>query len=484
MKDCITFNYIRNKISQHSKGELLHHSTQLLKQVDLEEKQTALWDYLLLVKWIYLYAQEQAPFKPLTPKLFQSILKSIEIIQDKSLKNVINDNNDWDSFFQILSYQQFYLQEDAYWDDFARQTCLYRTIFGRYDINNSFEKKTGLTIIDFLSISLVFWCYIKSPKSNEGGFYNGYINHEDLPAFNQLLGENKVLCYLKLLTITPANAENQINNYKKSLKSGDLQPFEVSVFTMFPFQELFGKLNIIHSSVFSQTCCHFIYDFLKQNDAAFTTEFGGRFEKYIELGLKEINANYLTESALKRRIGRNEKVADYLVNDYLIIECKAIEQKPIAGINPFNEVAYSSLKDSIIKAYTKQILNVAAKFNMSVNSFGFIITYREFYYSSMSDLENLIKDDIDRFLADNNLKENPLPPKNVFVISIRTWDRLIQLLKDGKGSFKGILEAAVRDNQKGETKLKSFNLHLNKYKMKEWSLSYLHESYALIKKYS
>lgn len=193
-------------------------------------------------------------------------------------------------------------------------------------------------------------------KPESESFFNGYINLEDMQAFTAFFDASTTISFIKLLTISEDDAKRKINSYQKSLRNGNLQPFEISVFTLYPLQLIFGKLKGIHRSLYNHSCLYFVYDYLKQNDSDFTTEFGNRFEKYVELGLKEINSDYKSESNLIMELGKKERVIDFLVEDYLLIQCKGIEQKPIAAVNPFNEVAYRALKDSLIKAYAKQIV--------------------------------------------------------------------------------------------------------------------------------
>ncbi|CAM4181220.1 hypothetical protein [Zobellia nedashkovskayae] len=477
----ISFQYIRNKIRHLSKKELIWYTTELIRNADLRGEQIRLWDALILLKWSYLYAEEQHPIKSVDKKTYDLILKSIEKLQSVVFNKNVVDNN-WDSFFQILTYQQFYLQEGVYWEDFARQICIYISIEGKYDIDKSFQSKTNLTILEFIEISMMVFGYVNSKKPNNEKQYNGYINIEDLPPYEQLFGKNNMIAYLTLLSISLRDAKEKINRYKKSLKNGTFQPFEVSVFTLYPFQLIANKLNIVHRDIFAHTCCHFIYDYLKENDPKFTTEFGGRFEKYIKLGLDESKAKYKTESNLRKEIGQSERVTDFIVEDFLLIECKGIEQKPIAGLNPFEGIAYKALKDSIIKAYSKQMLNVVLKAKTSTICYGLILTYKEFYYTSMDDLKELVENDINQFMLENNLETNPLPLENVFVIGVRAWDRLVQTIKDGLATFSEIMESVVKANSDDETKLKSFEKHLDKYKTSNWSLTYLKQSYALHEK--
>ena len=377
MENLLDFGYIRNKIRKYKKADLFRYSINYLKKADLNSERVMLWNVLTLMKWTYLYAEERPPFKNLAPNDFAKLVNMIQKLQENSVQHHIDENN-WETFFQIVSYQQFYLQLELVKDDFARSICIYNKLSHKYDINNSFAEKTGLSIFEFVQMSFVYWMFMQPKLHGSNNFYNGYINDGDRQAFTAIFDSSKIDFFLNLLTISNTDANNKIGSYGKSLRSGSLQPFEISVFTMYPLQRIFGKLNIVHSALFNHTCLYYIYDYLKENDENFTTEFGNRFEQYVELGLKEIDADYQSEKSLQSKLSKGERVIDFLVEDYLLIECKGIEQKPIAAVNPFNEVAYRALKDSLIKAYCKQMLNVISKLNLNEDCFGLIITYKDF----------------------------------------------------------------------------------------------------------
>jgi len=72
----ITFTYIRNRIREHSKQELLHACYNILDDKKDEIKKP-IWFVFLLMKWTYLYGGEKYPSKPLTQKKLSNILKSI-----------------------------------------------------------------------------------------------------------------------------------------------------------------------------------------------------------------------------------------------------------------------------------------------------------------------------------------------------------------------------------------------------------------------
>ena len=165
---------------------------------------------------------------------------------------------------------------------------------------------------------------------------------------------------------------------------------------MFPFQIHIGEIRVIHSSVFKHTVNYFVYDYLKANDILFGAEFGKRFEKYIELGLQEVNLNYKTENDLKKILPPNSNVVDFmLVDESIFLECKAIELQPYPSINPTDELIYNSLKDSIIKAYSKQLLPTAKLLKSNSENWGIILTYKQLFWSEFSEVWESRKKRID-----------------------------------------------------------------------------------------
>jgi hypothetical protein len=81
-----------------------------------------------------------------------------------------------------------------------------------------------------------------------------------------------------------------------------------------------------------------------------------------------------------------------------------------------------------------------------------------------------------------NAEDNThLPPENVFIIDINTWDKIVQIIKDGQASLLDILLKAQRDNSKPGTKKQSFDMHLDIYDTRKLNLSYLAEEIDCLK---
>lgn len=463
------FKYIRNRISEYQKDDLLEYCYNLLD--NKKDEIFPIWYIFILMKWTLIYGGKKYPSKQLTPDKFNRLYNSISNFNQDHISNFLKKKQ-IDKAFQILYNQQFYLQKTVYKEIFATQLKLFSGIKGKYDIDKSFKEKTGFSILDFLFIEQIVWLYInikelKDPKL----FFDGFLDDHFLNLVAEMTSVKNVQFYLRLLTLNPSNATESISSYKHKINKEDLQTMEMSFFTMFPFTIYKNRIKLVHSAVFKHSVNYYIYDFLKSNDNAFTTEFGYRLEKYIEFGLKELEITYKTETQLKKVLPKKSNLTDFLiVDENIFIESKATELQAHPYVNPTDELIYNSLKTSLFKAYFKQLVPVSKTLRPDKVNWGIIITYKELFWSNFSKLFEIGKD---KYGENENF--NHLPPENVFIIDIYTWDKMIQIVKDKKATLLEILQTAKLNNSKTETSKQLFNMHLDTYNLGKMNLDYLQQ---------
>ena len=450
----IEFSYIRNRIQEHRKDDLLQACYNYLDDRSQEHK--PIWFAFLLMKWTYIYGEKKYPPKALNQKRFANIFNKISDFNSEHISSFIKSGN-MNRAMTILYSQQFYLQENVYKEKIATQIKLYHTLKSRYNINASFQSKTGFSILDFLSILFLTWVYINIDQLNKKGLYfDGYLREDFLNVAAQITEVEKVRKFLNLLVLDPHKPEEKIQGIKTNIKNESLQSLERSFFTLYPLQYFNNDIKVIHKGIFNYTINNYIYDFLKANDPDFTTEFGARFEKYIELGLKEISAHYINEVELKKQLPKHSNLVDFIIEaDNIFIECKAIEMQPYPSVNPTDELLYNSLKDSILKAYFKQLYNVSKHINEEQENWGIILTYKKLFWSQFTDLFDLGKEKYDITVSTSHL-----PPENVFIIDIHTWDNMLSIVKTKQATIIEILRLAKKNNSDSKTKKQSFDMHL------------------------
>jgi hypothetical protein len=428
------------------------------------------------MKWTYQHSVAKDNYKPLTDKEFSALVNSIYNFNQEHISNFIRDGK-VEKAFHILYHQQFYLQKSVYKQIFETQLKLYHSINGRYDINSSFLSKTKLTVLEFLKISQVFWLYINVDILEDRGLkFFGHFDENFLNITSEIFGKEKVLSYLRLLTLNPQNPVSDINSFKRGIQREDLQIVETTFFVMFPFQVVKGNVKLIHESVFKHTINYYIYDYLKSNDESFTTEFGYRLEKYVGLGLNEMKVNFKNEAELKKQLPKKFPIVDYFIPEQNIyIECKATELQPYPSVNPLDDLLINSLKTSLFKAYFEQLIPVAKATTPNAENWGIIITYKELFWSRFTELYNVGKD---KYLSSKDFAF--IPYDNVFIIDIYTWDKIVQIVKDKKATLLEILKVAKSNNSKPESSKQLFSMHLDIYDIGTLDLDYLKDEHSML----
>jgi len=464
----IEFNYIRNRISEYRKDDLFDYCYQQLDR-NKDNKTFPVWYIFTLLKWTIIYGEKKYPSKQLTPEKFTKIYNDISNFNQEHISSFLK-NKQTKKAFQILYNQQFYLQKTVYKEIYATQLKLFSSINGKYDIEKSFFEKTGFTILDFLYIEQIVWLYINIEElKKEGLYFDGFLDTHFLNMVSGMTSKEKMVCFINLLTLNPNNAEESISSFRHKINKTDLQTMEMSFFTMFPFAVWKNQIKLVHPSVFKHTINYYIYDYLKSQDENFTTDFGYRLEKYIELGLKEINADYKTETQLKKILPQNSNLTDFLIEDEnIFIESKATELQANPSVNPTDELLFNALESSLFKAYFKQLVPVSKLLRPDIENWGIIITYKEIFWSHFTELFEIGKDRYDLTQTYDHI-----PPQNVFIIDIYTWDKIIQIVKDKKATLLEILQKAKDNNSRPETSKQLFNMHLDNYDIGRLNLSYL-----------
>jgi hypothetical protein len=203
------------------------------------------------------------------------------------------------------------------------------------------------------------------------------------------------------------------------------QLYETTLWNRYPLLMVRNRVVLIHRSPLKSMIRNFLYDYLKKNSIPFRTEIGERMEKYVELGIKETNAKYLTEQELKGKFTL-QKVCDFLIEDDVLIECKAIELSPTAGIKRTKEILQNEFDTNATKAYT-QMLSVAHNIKTKIQ-FGIVITYKETLLGYGEDsFQEFMQAPILAFLESHKIDLSVLPPNRLVYITVEDWDRLIRL---------------------------------------------------------
>jgi len=473
------FKPIRNKIRTFSYHSLTTHLLQILKEQEASERPQAFWHSLTLLKWTLEFAGEKYPSKEVDRN---EVHKLLNLLSDLEMShrtfNLKTNGRKVNKLLTILSVQQMQYQQNAWKHSFASQLILFSDLKHKYHIAESFKQLTNLDLNVFLEILFIYWLVITQGDLT-GLKFDSQLYEDVYGIIVHQYGEGMAKNFQKLLTVSRDNAKEIFEEDKRMVRNYDLQIFETSFFTRYPFFAFDGKIIVPHKDILNPTANYFIYDFMKNRDDNFSTEFGDRMEKYITMGLKEINANYKSENDLKSILGKEHKVVDFIIDGNILVEAKAIELKPIIGINPTDDNLANEFRKNIVKAYASQMLGVAETLKLDTEIFGIIVTYKRLYIGNSEDVWNqFLKEETQKLKTAEQIAL--LPVDNLFFIDLHTWDTIVQIIKNTKITLAEIL-TKVRDTDKIEREKKfTFDMHLDDYKVTNYDLSYLSEAYDRI----
>lgn len=470
--ESVTFKQIRNKIREYSQEELFEFCHTMLDGNKHNER-FPIWNIFAFIKWIYEYGKSVQSKKQLKSKNFLILFEQITTLPDPHITDILKLGVS--KFMNVLTNQQSYLETSIISDTFAMQLKLYSTISKtNYDIEKAFLDKTGLSISDFLILQKLIFL-LTTDKD-----FDGFLYEQNLEVLNNCISSEKRERFLSLLTISSANAIERISAQKRKITTQKLEPLGVSFLTLYPFQMYQNKIKLIHKRLHKYTLNYYIYDYMRENDDRFTTEFGHRFEKYIEFGLKEAKYDYKNEKQIKTLLPKYSNVVDYWIKDSnIFLDCKAIEVPILPSIKPTDKLLHSALKDSLLKAYFKQLMGNANLLSVENENWGIILTYKELFWGDFKSLYEIgIKEE--QF---KNIDCGCLKPENVFIIDIKSWEKIIQIVKAGEITLVDILQKVKENNSSHDTARQFFSMHLNDYKLEKQNMDYLQDERKQLESY-
>lgn len=335
-------------------------------------------------------------------------------------------------FFQVLAYQQFPYQQILSEDYIQMQYFLFNADNENSSLNTEFKNKNGVSIKDYLDFANSLGTH--SSDTNVG------------KTSDQIL---------KIWTIDHDKVKDELIRFSNGVNNDFYKTFIPEFFLFHPFIR-FKRIRCIDPLLLRRVTSEFLFlhvlNFSKNKDS-----FDDRFQKYVEKGLIETGIPYQSDDDLKTQ-GQLE--CDFLISDFLFVECKAIRLKPLAQINPTDNILKNNLTD-IIKAY-KQIIATANRCQYEENPYGVIISYQPFYFSDGSDICDILRDTIAVFLKENGF-DLLVKPENLFFIDVMSWGKLIDVVKKcGINEMRVIFENAKLCNSSGDKKFE-FSMHLKKY---------------------
>jgi len=460
-------------IKKYRKAKLIRLSIKGLGRHEVGSHLIPYWTYLTLIRWTLEYSTNSARKDPDR----QTIDKIAIMIHNQQNQHDFADLDKHGlKFFDVIGFQQIRFQNTAFIDVFGRSKILFsdNKLKNKYSFEDKFKEETSLLIEDFIVLLYRTFSIVKTQSIGE-------VNDQFLRLISTGYEFSKINSFLDLLTLNIYDSKDFIKKANNRVKNLQGQVFDNELFFETLFIKIHSKRYFLHTTILVNTAEIYLYQFLKARFDFAPAEFGNRFEKYVGKCLDECEIDYIDENKLER-LYPGSNVVDYLVQGKVIVECKAIEMKAHVSVYPIANKLSNELKKSITKAYATQILTIANRIdnNSGKEYFGLIISYRDLFLGHTEELwSSFLREEVEKRSEEKGLNKNLVPIENLFIISIRDWEKLLISVRKTNKSIEEILRKVKQNNLTGKRKLFLRN-HLDVYDIRFENLKMIDESFKNI----
>lgn len=439
----VNFETVKSAIAQFNIKSLLKESHRLsVLLFNSKDKSYPFWQILVLMKWAFIYGNNTSEANATLDDI-QRLIILINKFHDN--KNPIDFKQGIKRSFKIMAFQQFWFQNAANVYSIYRSYVLFNRIDTGVDINKHFKSRTHLTLHEFYVGLFFLLLYFRRHLVNPTLEFDGTLYSEDIPLASDITAMPNFIKLINLLTFRNENIESL-----QRIRNESYQLYETMLWNVYPFIQVDENYLLIHPSILDNMVSFYVYDQLRKKSGPVQTDMGRRMELYVKLGLDELKLPYVDEKELDRRY-KPKMVCDYLVNENILIECKAIDLSPTAGIVRTKPILQNEFDKTAIKAH-KQILSVAQKAKSSLPMFGVVITYKERSLGFGVDCwDEFLSEPIIRFANQESISLNEtVPPERLVYITLEDWDLLLQTMLFTKKTMQQILEIGFEMHSKSQ----------------------------------
>ena len=263
-----------------------------------EEWEYLPWEVLLLVRWVYQYAERGIDLKNITDYEFHSLIKNI-----RDLKQQKNEK-----FYYILTrgmHDQisFQISDNSFLSRISRQLVMFDDLMeSQNNLNTTFQDITGLPLKAFFELCIACLACRQDVKLS-------------VEYFQKQFRKEIIQNFFSTLSLTMPEAEAYIREYSKNKNRKDIwyQINEHTPLWRYPFFEDDGLYRPYSYKLLLSSFSYIVYDIFKERHPDFSVKFFGKiFEKYITKGIEYKCLNFLTEKEIKSRIPKDSKCVDFL----------------------------------------------------------------------------------------------------------------------------------------------------------------------------
>ncbi|EKF6809713.1 hypothetical protein ABMX68_21275 [Vibrio vulnificus] len=428
---------------------------------DVERLRRHPWLIMLILKWNFLENRvHPQSSKALSDKKFMRILDTAYDLGN--LVKMPTEVTHFRNMMRNIAFQQFIYQKQLSATSVATNHRLFSELPENHRLKTKFKSMTSIDVKDFNKCCLVIYAAFQK--------YNKTISINDFEIVFDKLGRDNIQKTLDLLSIDIFQAKQLIK--KNDFSNGTYSEwYEQTPFLNFPLIKYKEKYTCVNIYVLLRTIEQYIYNLLKLDDPEyFMDSFGKIFESYLKHGLVYSECTYLEENALKKGLPKGVGVVDFVITEQessIFIDAKGVELPYLGKVSDDPKVILGKVKSSALKAI-KQANSLnnhiyqhgISSLDHKENNYLLVVTYKELYLGSgQTFYDSIAKEAIDEIYK-GIFNDARIPLKNIYFISVESFDYLCSVIKRSDLTFAKVLEHAKEADQDTPTMKFDFQQHL------------------------
>jgi len=487
------YKKFRNKMAEFDASELMNFCHAGLKIADSSVdvagiREAPPWILLLFKKWILLFGDWSGRGNRVQPRDFQYVYG--KLVDCYSAVLPPRNKQELFLFMRRSLGQQIPFQRPIFTYQLARQNILFGGLFEDDKLRTGFEDFFQINIQDFIELELVMLAKFFDRQDS-------HIVDDWFSPLKNSYAPNIMDRFLEIFSANLAALKKFLKTeYDKHTPIMRHELFEMSPLRRFPLLREGAGCHCYSKRLLYISLSNFIYDSLRSlpDKGRIMSLWGNQFENYVNKAISYSGLDYIAEAALKKELGPNTKVVDFIISDsnYLVlVESKGVEMHYIAQVGFESEDILAYLKSSIIDGIEQGYSTIKNLHALKGNEgsgleapdkvFLVLVTYKELYIGNGNNLYNYIgKDELDRIVRDYG-NRRWIPFEHIFVMCIDDFELTLNCVIKGQVRLSQCLEIAAKSDSGVEIAELSFHRHLKKQKLVLDMPRYLREEFLEIR---
>jgi hypothetical protein len=424
------------------------------------------WNVLLALKWTFQEMDNESHLRPAADQNdIHAVLNILHEMDDKV--RMPTDYDHWMLFMRHLAFQQFDLQQGVDGSAIARQHLLFATLPSSHSFQTKFTSLTGLKIADFtLLLAGLLALILSEPPRIAVAF-------SDLEALRSQVQANALPRFFRAVSRTiPELHDWLMSTNFQNISVGDEKLLPTPLLAC-PLIADIGRVLIYYPPLLFRALEDFVYCTLRQeNPSEFVSAFGPIFERHVSRCLTEAGVPFKTESEINAVLPDHGKCVDFLVVEdecSILIDAKAVEVSTMGRVSHEVDKVVQSMKAYAVKAIAQGITTHRRLASGTTGSsirwgkteaFLVVVTYHDLYLGSNRHFAEIYGDKLLPRTERSDTANLPFPLENVFFVSIKEFEDLMALIRDGQTTFLSALRYSKRQDADGNTVKLQFKQHL------------------------